>query len=240
MRVVMLSDAHAAGPQDDSQVSLVRWLDRLEADELLLLGDVFHHWWGFPGVVWPPYLPLVEALGRVTARGITLRYLPGNHDFVLGDVLLDDVGVLPLVPGSVTRDGLRLWLAHGDEADDSRGYQWTRRVLRGRPFAGLMRTLGPERGHRLLRRLAGVSRQHGGELTPLLDRQRAWALPLLGAEADVVVMGHIHVPRVESYPQGQIVYLGDWVEHRTWLRVDDGVPALLQGEQGLPFEVARP
>lgn len=237
MRLVVISDAHAQGPGDPSQDSLVTWLDRLEADELVLLGDIFHHWWGFPGRLMEPYRPLCAALLRLRSRGISLRVVPGNHDFALGPFFHEELRAqVSEGPLSLVVDGRRLLLAHGDEADGSRGYRMTRALLRGRPFAALMAALGPERGWTLLARLAGSSRAHGGDPEPLVRAQQAWALPRLGAEADVVVMGHIHVPRLVPTERGLIVHLGDWVEHRTWLRIDDGAaPALLCGLEGLPF-----
>ena len=42
----MVSDVHLEG-DSERQRAFVAWLDALEADELYLVGDVFHHWWGF-------------------------------------------------------------------------------------------------------------------------------------------------------------------------------------------------
>lgn len=233
---MIVSDAHAQGPGDPSQDSLILWLDALEADQLVLLGDIFHHWWGYRGRVMAPYRPLCDALLRLRARGIALLVIPGNHDFALGPFFFEELDAqVEAGPFLLEVDGLRLLLAHGDEADQSRGYRMTRRLLRGRPFAGLMAVLGPERGWTLLARLAGSSRAHGGDPAPLVRAQREWALPWLSASADLVVMGHIHVPRVEQVSAGTIVHLGDWVEHRTWLSVDDGRATLRQGLEGRPF-----
>lgn len=237
MRAALVSDAHAAGPLDQSQRSLVQWLERLEVDHLYLLGDIFHHWWGFEPVM-QPYAEVVEALAKVRRRGTGITLVPGNHDFAVGRVLREEVGIEVRAAHTVELAGRRFLLAHGDEADASMGYRLTSAVLRGRAFAGLMQLLGPQRGYQLLARLAGSSRAHGGEPGPLLELQQAWARKRLGVDADVVVMGHIHVPLVVPLPEGTVVHLGDWVEHRTWLRVEDDHFELVQGLDGRPWTPA--
>lgn len=235
MRVVMVSDAHATGLDDPSQQSLVQWLDGVRADRLVLLGDLFHHWWGFPDVVWGPYVPLCAALLGVRARGVPITFVPGNHDFAVGSFLRERVGVEVRGPHLRELDGVRFLLAHGDEADRRWQYRLTRALLRGRGMAATMRLLGPRRGHRLLQSLAGASRRHGGDPTPLVQAQRRWAEQRLGGEADVVVMGHLHTPMVVHGPRGTFVNMGDWLEHQTWLEVVDGRPRLLQGLEGRLF-----
>ncbi|MCK6502348.1 UDP-2,3-diacylglucosamine diphosphatase [Myxococcota bacterium] len=232
MRVHLLSDAHLTGLDDPAQDDLVRWLDQLHCDRLVLLGDLFHAWWGFPGVVWSGYVPVCAALLRARRRGVQLFFVPGNHDFTVGTFLADEVGLQVRGTHVQVIGGLRFLLSHGDEVDDSAGYRVTRAVLRGRPFAGLLRILGPARSHVLLLRLAGASRHQAHDPSPLLDRQRAWADRRLGVDADVVVMGHIHVPALERRRGGIFVNLGDWAEHRSWLEVGEGRLVLRQGLEG--------
>ena len=63
-----------------------------------------------------------------------------------------------------------------------------------------------------------------------MAKQQEWAGARMSEGARVVVMGHVHVPAVVSRGPGTIVHLGDWVEHRTWLVVENGCPVLYQGD----------
>lgn len=242
MRVLMISDAHLEGLDDPGQVEFVRWLDAAQADRLVLLGDLFHYWWGYPEVVWGPYVPVVAALLRARARGVSLVFVPGNHDFAVGTFLTEQVGLQVREPGVLQLGASRFLLSHGDEVDGSLGYRATCALLRGRAFGLWMRALGPVRGYALLRRLAGASRGRGAPPTALLEAQRRWADQRLGRDADVVVMGHIHVPTLERRGLGVFVNLGDWVEHRTWLEVQDDRLRLMCGLEGqvLAEEVLSP
>ncbi len=226
MLAAMLSDAHLTGPDDPVQALVIAWLDGLETDHCYLLGDLFHFWWAFDDAVLPEFTPVMEALGRLRARGIPLTILRGNHDFCLGRVFTEDLGATVADEVQVTLAGRRFLLVHGDQPDTSLGYRMTRGVLRSAAFDRFMRILGPERARWLGHRLAGASRVYGGEATPLLNAQKAWASKRLGGEADVVVMGHSHVKGQWELPGGVLFNTGEFGRDRTFLAVTEEGPAL--------------
>jgi UDP-2,3-diacylglucosamine hydrolase len=223
----MVSDVHLEG-DGARQRAFVAWLDALEADELYLVGDVFHHWWGFAdGSVFTAYADVCRALERARSRLSRLVVVPGNHDFHLGPFFTWTLDAE--VRGAHRADigGVPFWIEHGDAADDTLGYALARRTLRSRAFDRVVETLGPRGAWPLLKTLAGASRARRTEPTPLVEAQKAAADHRIADGARVVVMGHSHVPADEERGAGRYINLGDWVEHRTWLEVDDGVPRLV-------------
>jgi len=222
----MISDVHAAGPGDPRQVALEAFLDGVEADRLYLLGDVFHHWWGFRSGTMPEYAGVCDALRRLVHRGISLVVVPGNHDFATGPFFAEELAAEVRPAHATSLAGVRYHLAHGDEADDSAGYRITRAVLRGGAFAALIEGVGPDRGGRLLRWLAGASRDRPAPLAGLLEAQRIWAQARVEEGAQVVVLGHSHAPGVTPLRGGALINLGDWRDGPRWLEVEDGVPTL--------------
>lgn len=231
MRVALISDLHISGQSDPTQAAFVRWLDALEADQLVLLGDIFHAWWSFHGTVPVDYAATCAALGRVRARGIELVVVPGNHDFALGPFFAQVLGAHVLGPHTRTFDGRQVCLAHGDEADDSVGYWIVSKLLRGRAFSALINLLGPSLGMGLLHTLAGRSRDHMGSVTPLLKAQEAWAADRIRQGIDIVVVGHLHHPGMVSIDDGTLVRLGGWGHDRTWCLLEGGVPRLMVADQ---------
>jgi UDP-2,3-diacylglucosamine pyrophosphatase LpxH len=219
MRVVLLSDAHLRGPGDPNQRRLLAFLAGLRCDRLVLLGDVFHHWWHFGDEPFDAYRPVVDAL-----VGFDLVFVPGNHDFHAGDWLARHRGARVGERLGESWDGLSVHLAHGDEVDRSVGYRAASAVLRSPMFDAAMQALGPERAWRVLGRIAGAP--GGAPNAALVEAQRALASSL---DADLVVFGHTHAPCLEDTPRGKWANLGDWVTHHTWLEVADGVPALRRG-----------
>lgn len=236
MRAALLSDAHLGGPGDPNQQRLISFFERLEADRLALLGDIFQHWWHFPAPGAPAepfraYAPVIAALRRHR-----LIFVPGNHDWHAAPFLRDELGAEVCPPGGAIRavwDGVRVHLAHGDEADRSAGYRLISAALHSRPFHALVDRLGPDRGWRLLARIAGEPHPDRRPSPALLAAQRACAArrldPAAPDAADLVVFGHTHAPGVERIGGGCYVNLGDQVRHHTWLWFEDGRFELRRG-----------
>src|SRR3989449_1243204 len=82
--VALLGDAHLR--ESDGEVpAFVRFLDTLPRDvrTLAILGDLFAVWIGSPDLVRRHHYEVVTALNRLRARGCSLLYVEGNHDFFL-------------------------------------------------------------------------------------------------------------------------------------------------------------
>jgi UDP-2,3-diacylglucosamine pyrophosphatase LpxH len=213
MRTTFVSDAHLAGPDDPAQRAFLAFLRRLETDELVLGGDVFQHWWHFGDSPFPAYAEVVEALAR-----FRLVVLPGNHDFTAPRFFARRGA---RTEGMLRHGSVRINLDHGDGADTSAGYAAVSALLRGRPFGALVDALGPERGWAFLRRIAG-----SGVVRPdplLIEAQARLAATV---DADVVVYGHTHAPRMLPGPP---IYVHSGAFPGSWVVVDDGFPRLVYG-----------
>lgn len=226
MRVLCVSDLHIAGPACPRQQAFLRFLDaqRGQCDLLCLCGDVFEHWWHWPGPAPRPfgaYAEVVEAL-----RAFRLVVLPGNHDWAAPAFFAQHLGATVPGPNGVLRvrwEGEDVVLAHGDQADQSRGYRLVSATLRGPVFTALLNALPEARAWQLLARLAG-----NGDVRPnpaLIAAQQAWALD---QGADVVIHGHTHAPGLTRVARGSLrtlaVNIGDGVQHRTCVEYDTSRP----------------
>ncbi len=239
MRVVLVSDVHLGGPDDPTQAEFLEFLRTLECDRLMLLGDIFQHWWHFPTGIWAcfarasatkptifrEYEPVIEALSR-----FNVGFVPGNHDFCASSYFPSSGPVV-----LETWDGTRVHLTHGDEVDVSFGYGVVSEIVRGRLFGAVVTCLGPRRAWRFLSAIAHPPR--GEPDTALVDLQRVLAARRIAAGADLVVMGHTHAPELTRVGSGWFANLGDWVSHRTYLVVEGGVPRLCHaGSAGVTAE----
>lgn len=214
MRVVLVSDCHLAGADHPATRDFLGWLAAIEADRLVLLGDVFQAWWHFGDAPAPACRPVAEAL---CARGIPLCVLPGNHDFHAPAWFARHAGATVGDSLRLALDGRSVHLEHGDGVDRSLAYRALTAALRGPVFARAIGALGPTRGWALIERIAG---QPAGRPDPhLIAAQHARARSL---GVDVVVMGHTHAPEHTRFPEVEFLNLGDWVTHRTWGVIEDG------------------
>ncbi len=233
MRTTLLSDAHISGLDDPNQRRLVRFLAEWPTDELVLAGDIFDVWWGWPRAVYSAYVPLLAALREVLDRGTRVVFLWGNHDFRAGPVLEKELGLSVSETWEREVGGRRYVALHGHRAHRSLAERAYQAVLRSRPAALAMHAMGPGLGWRLSRSLVHRSRQQGYvELLWVIEAQRVLASSLLSRGADVVLMGHSHAPGVQTLPEGTWINLGDWVDHHTFAVIDEQGHRLLRWTGG--------
>ncbi|WP_236685547.1 UDP-2,3-diacylglucosamine diphosphatase [Geobacter pickeringii] len=136
MRTIFIADAHLRHEDDRNYRLLMEFLAGLRgtADTLYILGDLFEFWIGYRQVPFTHYLPLLDLLRELTASGVRLVYLEGNHDFHLGPFFTETLGV-SVHPGPVEVElgGKRVYLCHGDEVNRrDHSYRLLRFILHNR------------------------------------------------------------------------------------------------------------
>jgi len=222
MRVAMLSDVHLDGPQDPVQTLFLRFVRDLQADELWLLGDVFHRFWTVADRPAPPYVEVFELISARIAEGLTVRWVSGNHDFALSSALAARTGLVVSAAVNAQIGGLRVHAEHGDRCDTGWSYALTSLLLRGPLFALWVRLIGFQRAWQLLGRLAGNAHVEGAVTGGrVVEAQRSGAADLLAGDIDLVVMGHTHVPVFDESSSGSFVNLGAFAHTRHVLVVED-------------------
>ncbi|MEZ4321351.1 MAG: UDP-2,3-diacylglucosamine diphosphatase [Myxococcota bacterium] len=218
MSILLLSDAHLHGLDDPTQHALLGFLDAVPFDELVIVGDLFDVWWSSDGSVPLDAVPVLSAFQRLAAAGRPVTWIAGNHD---GRPSVEGLGIQVSEAWSRTVGAKRLLAVHGDEGADPRlRNRVLQRALRSGPVHTMGRALGTHRVRAIGRVLANQSRRsHAAKRFDVLQRQNELADRLLGAQADVVFVGHSHCPGMLPRRAGMLVNLGDWLHHRTYARV---------------------
>lgn len=217
----ILADPHA-GALPEADAGLLRLLERAAAPgrELLILGDLFTGWLA-PERFWSPLQRAVlERLAALRGRGVRLRFVVGNRDYLVREAL---AGRLfdAVIEGEAVIDlgGVPALVTHGDGLDPAdRPYRAWRWLSRSGPVtAALARLPGPlgrglaaatERG------LRNTNRAHRSGRLPMA------ALEALGRRAQArgatrAIVGHFHHDRVIDVAGGAPVVLAPcWFEHR--------------------------
>lgn len=229
MRDLFLADAHLRDPADENYQRLLAFLaaETGRVRTLYILGDLFEFWVGYRHTVFAPYVPLLEALRRLHAAGTEIVYVEGNHDFHLGPYFRDVLGcrILP-DGGTVTIDGRRVHLSHGDLVNPAdHGYRLLRRLLRSAPLRLLLRLVPPDAawavarwGSRQSKKSHGAKRARWVPRELLLNHARSH----FAAGCQAVVTGHFHAPLLSSEAGGTLVALGDWIDQYSYAVCEDG------------------
>ena len=229
MRAVFLADAHLRQPSDDNYRALLAFLAEQEGrtDLLALLGDICEFLVGYPESVFPPYVPLFEALDRLQRSGTRLVYVEGNHDFHLEPGFRNrfPCRILP-DGGTVELDGQRILLVHGDLVNRAdRGYRLLRASLRSLPLRRLIRLLPPDLTWWIAQRSSQASRssrQNKSRRWPARDLLIPYAQEQLTEGYRAVITGHFHQPSHERLEGGELIALGDWIDQYSYAVWEDG------------------
>ena len=129
MATYFISDLHLT---PDRRAVTTLFLDFLQdiaadAESVYILGDLFEYWIGDDAVDVVGQTIAFEAIQRTAGSGIPVYFIPGNRDFLVGSGFEDQTGCRLLPdPSTITIDGARILLMHGDSlcTDDTAHQQF--------------------------------------------------------------------------------------------------------------------
>lgn len=238
---IFLSDVHL-GANDSDQTKrleheLIRLVDYCESEKIQIhiLGDFFDYWMEFPD-----YIP---DLGRSVLNrfeiynrnmGNNTTYITGNHDYwtvsyfeELGFNVNHEYLKLQL-------DQSNLFLCHGDGLSDKRfrlRRPFLHRFIRHPKFVTFYKWVFPGKtGLQLMKSFSSFTRDEN-----FIDPERLsnWAEFMLKKFSfDIIVSGHDHVPRVETFTGGTYINTGAFNHHRTVLKYTKGTFELVTWNDG--------
>ena len=236
--MLVASDAHLGAASPDQERAFLAWLDgaAAEASWIILDGDLFDFWFEYRTGTTRGYEAVLTQLRRIVSGGVPVTLMGGNHDWWGGRYLREQVG-LEFLQEPVVRDvaGRRTLLAHGDGLGrGDLGYRVLKAALRSRGTRWAFGMLPPAVGDRLARAVSRTGHQWDVYTEGHLARSaalEAWAIERLrqDPELDLIVLGHTHVPLLrEAEPGRWYVNTGDWVKHRSYLKLIPGHDPMLE------------
>lgn len=133
MATLFVSDIHLSARRPDIVDAFESFLDQPArgADGVYILGDLFDEWLGDDDHR-APHPRITGALRRLSERGVPVRIMHGNHDFLLGPAF-ERASRCPIIgdPSVVEVGGTRVLLMHGDIlCTRDRDYQEFRKTVR--------------------------------------------------------------------------------------------------------------
>jgi UDP-2,3-diacylglucosamine hydrolase len=236
-----LADAHLGQGSLESnrerEQDLLALFDRVVAERAALYvdGDLFDFWFEYGHAIPKRFLRVLNGLGALRRAGLPVTYVGGNHDFWIGEYLARELDVsFTDRPCAISLQGRRILLAHGDGmGPGDHGYKLLKRVLRNRVSRALFRWIHPDIGIPLATATSHTSRHHAPRPRrtddELFDRI---ARPWYAEGFDAVILAHFHVPVHRKEPEGELLVLGDWIDRRSYARLEGGVLSLLDFRAG--------
>jgi UDP-2,3-diacylglucosamine hydrolase len=229
MATLFISDLHLCASRQQINRIFVDFLAGFarQADALYILGDLFEYWAGDDDLADPFNHEVAQALKAVSARGVPVRVIRGNRDFLLLERFAAAAGVdLMQDPAVVDLYGTPTLLMHGDLlcTQDWR-YQMFRKVVRNRSVQRWFMRLPLNKRKGVI---GGARRMSEGEKqakkTQIMD-----VTPAAVAEAfrthgcARLIHGHTHRPARHEHAVDGRAYerwvLSDWYQRGQYLRV---------------------
>ena len=220
-----ISDVHLGTFSEEQEKERVdrfmEFLRELEtrAERIFFVGDLFDFWFEYKYTIPKKYFPVLYQLARFREKNIEMHYLPGNHDFWLGNFFRKQFGMNIYDQdwkGEIA--GKKFYLYHGDGiAKKDVGYRILKKILRNKLSLKLFRLLHPDLGIPLARFISGSSRQYTHQIK--LDSEQDYiefARRMFQRGHDYVIMGHQHTPKVYEENGKKYINLGDWLSHYSY------------------------
>lgn len=132
---LFISDVHLCESRPHISALFLRFLNdtATAAKSLYILGDLFEYWIGDDQLDHDPLARKVTAaLRRVADSGVSIFFMHGNRDFLIGERFAHEAGLKMLIdPTLIDLNGQRCLLLHGDTlCTDDVAYQAFRRSSR--------------------------------------------------------------------------------------------------------------
>ena len=240
MPVIFASDVHLSA-QRPAQVE--RFLSFLagpcrRVDALYLLGDLFDEWLGDDDVR-DPHPRVLAALAALTAAGVSVATVHGNHDFLTGDDFVRRTGCTILdQPALITVYDTPVVVLHGDQlcTRDESYQRWRETFMNPENQRGFLALDFAARTAR-----AAALRHESATLTRLkpddiMDVTEAAVDDVLRAHnARHMIHGHTHRPQLHTLEidgkPGMRAVLGDWYVDVLVLLWDHAGPRLISARE---------
>jgi len=224
-RAVFISDVHL-GTRGCQAELLLDFIRHLECDALYLVGDIIDGWKLRSGWYWPQaHNDVVQKVLRMARKGVTVIYVPGNHDEVARDYCGVHFGGVVIARDAIheTIDGRRFLVTHGDEFDGVVQHakwlaflgDWSYRtvLMLNTWFNLIRRRLGF--GYWSLSAYLKVKVKNA--LQFIENFETAVADEARRRGVDGVICGHIHKAEMRDIQGVTYINDGDWVESCTAL-----------------------
>jgi UDP-2,3-diacylglucosamine hydrolase len=220
-----ISDLHLQASHPKTLAAFEQHLQATDADAVMLLGDIFEAWVGDDAGLHGFEADVAEVLEAASSR-VSLAFMAGNRDFLVGNAMLRRCGITALPdPTVLVAFGQRVLLTHGDAlCIDDHAYQRFRTEVRTAHWrdAFLARPLAERQA--LARQMREASHEHQRSMDPKdwADVDPGTAVQWMHeAGTRVMVHGHTHRPGRQALAPGHWrEVLSDWELDQTAARAE--------------------
>lgn len=235
MTTLFISDLHLETTRPEIAQQFFQFMKReaVSADALYILGDLFESWVGDDDPN-SHYAEIKAAIRVLVEHRVSVFFMHGNRDFMIGEKFAEETGVTLLPDPTVTEFyGRKVLLCHGDAlCTDDLEYQAVRRMTRNPEWQSMMMLKPLAERQAFAAQARAASMAHGKELNADITDVNADAVEAALRQHAVATLlhGHTHRPAVHKLDvDGEAatrIVLGDWYTQGSVVRWDKNGPVL--------------
>ncbi len=225
MEHIFFSDVHLGAfsnevnsKLENEVISLVEYC-RQNSIQLHVLGDLFDYWMEFPDYIPELGKAMLEKFDEYN-REIRANYITGNHDYWTLSHFSDRGFSVHPEELHLTIGQKKIFLIHGDGLSERRyglPHPVLNHFLRNPGFTSLYRKLfSGETGNRIMKKFSDFTRD-SENLKP--QRLSEWSnFFLRNSDINIIISGHDHVPRIETFDGGTYINCGAFFRDQTVIK----------------------
>lgn len=210
------SDIHLHPSLPKTTDAFFRFLNEhaTKADQLYLLGDLFEYWAGDDDIATSYHARIIQALRALSDSGTQIFWIPGNRDFLTGEIFSSETGAHFLSdPSVILIANNRIAIAHGDEqCTDDLPYMAFRNMVRQEKWQQDFLQLPLAQRKKIIEGLRINSQMEQKEKTSEIMDVNPQAIQQLFTdnEVKIIIHGHTHRPAKHLHQEGVRYVLPDW------------------------------
>lgn len=230
MSKLFVSDVHLNSARDNIVRAFIDFLDEKarHADALFILGDLFDEWLGDDDDK-PPHREVSDALAALTATGLSVSVVHGNHDFLLGKKFAKRSGCTLLGDHTIIDVyGTSTLIMHGDTlCTRDVNYQAFRKMTRNPIMQKMFLSMSLDKRVEKAANLRRESREDMALKADDIMDVTPDAVDDIMRKHEVrhLIHGHTHRPAIHNFmlngQEATRIVLGDWYEQDSVLIWDE-------------------
>ena len=218
IQAVFISDIHL-NPQEieitERFYAFIEWAAK-NTEQVYILGDFLHVWPGDDALdSWSQ--GITDRLSWLHHQDVQIYFMPGNRDFLLGDLFMQLSCMQRLTEPTVIMLGQeKFLLAHGDQyCTNDRAHQWLRRLTRNQYFPRFFFKLPYSLRNHCVAGLRKHSQNNRKKTAKKLSLNLAYMLKDMHTQqVTKIIHGHTHQYGIYNHQYNQQQYqqyiLSDW------------------------------
>ncbi len=194
---------------------------------LYILGDFFDYYFGDDDPC-PYQKSVADALKKLSDKGVKIKIMRGNHDFLLADGFMQQAGAVRIDdPTIIKHKDQKILLSHGDAwCTKDISYQRLRKIIHNRFLQWCFLRLKVSWRKYLITNIDKKNKSHYKSISPecfdVVDQSAIEALEKY--QCDTTIHGHTHRCGVHIYGKKMRYVMGNWHKNGSYLSLNkDGL-----------------